>query len=489
MNEWTRLQRYVGYTEEDGRALGAVADLLTPRIAGITERFYEATLRDEQAAALFADMAQVDRLKGTLRRWIDELFRGPHDDAYRERRLNIGRVHVRIGMPHYYMFTAMNLLRDELVDALESLVDDPDLKARATRGMHKMLDLELSIMLGTYIEARERKELEDFRALIFTHIPVTVFFLDDARNVVADTALTPRLCLPGAAKGRALDDVLHPELIAAADLHARLDELTDAPGHQEIVLPRVDARVGDEVVSARFTIIDLHHSVARTLVYCEDLTDTVRGESRQRDAENLARLGTMAATVAHEIRNPLAGISSTIQVVSGSLEAGDPRKDPLDKVLQQVVRLGDLVGDLLNFARPIRVQLTRGPLLAAVTQGVRDADAAADRVSTIDGETDATVDPGLLAQVVLNLVQNAWQAGARTVRVTLKDARVQVVDDGPGVKQEDRARIFDPFMTTKVRGTGLGLSLAHRAVEEMGGQITLRGTAGGGATFELKFKS
>jgi signal transduction histidine kinase len=209
-------------------------------------------------------------------------------------------------------------------------------------------------------------------------------------------------------------------------------------------------------------------------VHLEDLTTVVDHEDRARNAENLASLGTMAASVAHEIRNPLAGISGVVQVVASSLPADDDRLPALIRVQEHIARLGELIGELLIFARPVTAAM--GPVdLRAVTDhavsvaraGV--ADSSGDVV--IEGEGHATGDAVLVAQVLQNLVMNALQAGATVVKVRISPARVDVVDNGPGIPPESRERVFQPFFTTKTRGTGLGLPMARRIAEAMQGRL------------------
>ena len=113
---------------------------------------------------------------------------------------------------------------------------------------------------------------------------------------------------------------------------------------------------------------------------------------------------------------------------------------------------------------------------------VRDEGHAA----VLEGAGRAHADGALLGQVILNLVQNAWQAGAKNVVVRIEDGRVLVLDDGPGVPAEHRTQVFEPFFTTKTRGTGLGLSIAKKIIEAMGGSLTLTTSPLGGAAFEAK---
>jgi two-component system, NtrC family, sensor histidine kinase HydH len=148
------LKTYVGFDEQASAMLAGVRDLLAPHFGPIIDDFY-ATIEAHPGArsAITGGAAQIQRLKGTLTRWIDELFRGPHDEAYCERRARIGRIHVLIDLPQAYMFTAMDRIRVRASDVLsEALADDPATLRRVHTALHQILDIELAIMLETYRE-------------------------------------------------------------------------------------------------------------------------------------------------------------------------------------------------------------------------------------------------------------------------------------------------------------------------------------------------
>jgi signal transduction histidine kinase len=145
---------YVGFDEDASAALRDAHPLVAPHFVAIVDDFY-ATIEahPDARAAISGGVAQIQRLKQSLLRWIDELFRGPHDDAYFERRARIGRMHVRIDLPQRYMFTAMDRIRVQTAAVLLAapVVDEPA-RTRMLTALHKVLDLELAIMLETYRE-------------------------------------------------------------------------------------------------------------------------------------------------------------------------------------------------------------------------------------------------------------------------------------------------------------------------------------------------
>jgi two-component system, NtrC family, sensor histidine kinase HydH len=156
------LKAYVAFTEGSSRLLRDAFPLLAPHVGRIIDDFY-ATIEAHPGArgAITGGAPQIERLKHTLRRWLEELFVGPHDEAYFERRARIGRMHVRIDLPQAYMFTAMNRIRIQATEALrESLLADPTRLQDTLVAMHQIMDMDLAIMLETYREdlmARNRR--------------------------------------------------------------------------------------------------------------------------------------------------------------------------------------------------------------------------------------------------------------------------------------------------------------------------------------------
>lgn len=238
----------------------------------------------------------------------------------------------------------------------------------------------------------------------------------------------------------------------------------------------------------------------------------IEGYHRQRldRAERLATLGELAASLAHEIKNPLAGIAGAVQVMADDLPGGDPRKEVMHEILSQVHRLDRTVHDLLAFARPgkpevapcdIHRVLDRVLLLLA-----ESPDAKSVRVvrGYQPGLPCIEADAKQLGQVFLNLILNAVQAmpggGQVTLQTILRDGHrgdgdgshrsssgveVAVTDTGPGIPPNILPDIFTPFVSTKRRGTGLGLSVSRRIVEDHGGWITAETEPGQGATFRV----
>ena len=256
-----------------------------------------------------------------------------------------------------------------------------------------------------------------------------------------------------------------------------------------------------------------------------DLTQTQRLQRELRLRERLASVGELAAGVAHEIRNPLAGISSSAQVLLTRFEPRDDRQKFCRVIIDQVDRLDRIITSLLKFARPPEPRLRQARLEDVVTKILElEADHLLEARIGVETKFAARmpalwIDPGLIEQVVLNLVVNAAQAmpsgGSLTIELgtaTRKDrpaertagrreedgvgngragtftiparriARLRVIDTGVGIPREVVPRLFDPFFTTKAAGTGLGLSISQSILQEHGGTISIASKEGRGTT-------
>jgi signal transduction histidine kinase len=361
---------YVGFTPASSAALREFHPVVQQHFEHIIDDFY-ATIEAHPRASkvIIGGKPQVARLKKTLVRWLDSVLLGPHDAAFVESHSRIGHVHVRIDLPQDLMFTAMNRIRQRVVEVADTeLADDPGRRRAVTGALDKILDLELAIMLDSY-----RDNLE----------------------------------------------------------------------------------------------------------------------GRMRASERLATIGQLAASIGHELRNPLGIIESSLFLVRHRLErAGvdDAGVDKhLDKIGLQVKICGKTITDLLELARsrPPRRQSIDVALLveyaaesAAMGDGVRVEREIPDGI-----RLDA--DPDQMRQVLSNLLGNASQAMGGQGRIWISAERreggvaLRVRDEGPGVPPEHRDQIFDALYTTKPKGTGLGLALCRRILEAHKGELSLEAHTGG----------
>ena len=275
-------------------------------------------------------------------------------------------------------------------------------------------------------------------------------------------------------------------------------------------------------------------SPARVLLVMRDLTQPRRMQQELRRNERLATLGQLSAGVAHEIRNPLAGIGTSAQVLLRRFEPRDERARFVSVILEEVGRLDRLVTNLLQYARPRTPELKPGQLADCVRRVIElstDSFAQAGVRVELDarpGLRPLWIDPDLVGQVLLNVTLNAVQAmpqgGALRYEVRLTRRRraprgpgrrvgdgperrasapaparvpvgaewiaiqqIRVTDSGAGIPRGVLAKLFDPFFSTKPRGSGLGLSICQTIMQEHGGSIEVASREGRGTTVLLDF--
>jgi two-component system sensor histidine kinase HydH len=269
------------------------------------------------------------------------------------------------------------------------------------------------------------------------------------------------------------------------------------------------ARIDLAANAADFLLVHARHNILVSLLSSVTLIlfaiyfvwsgrRTARLERRQLELQHLAHLGKMSAVLAHEIRNPLGTIKGFAQLAEE--QAGENVRALLTPVLGETARLEKLVNDLLLYGGPRepRKQPASWEQLASQLQ-IHAAEAIGDRPIRfeLNGNADSMeTDPDLLLQVLLNLVRNSVEAfgdssegEVRLVsrRLTNGGLAISVEDNGPGIPEGVRAKLFQPFITTKANGTGLGLSIARKLTEALGGRLEITPLAPHGTRARLVF--
>ncbi len=238
-----------------------------------------------------------------------------------------------------------------------------------------------------------------------------------------------------------------------------------------------------------------------SVVIAEAISETEDGEF-QKKIDRLVSLGELSAYVAHEIRNPLTGIRTTVQFVGSKFRPNDPRREDLEDVIKELDRIEQIITGLLMFARPPAARPQTCDIHAAVDKTLDmlelqlgEAQVRLEREYAED-LPQVEVDPELMQQVFLNLCLNAVQAmpeggqlmvstAVRRYRTRRSMVDISFRDTGVGIPRELMEKIFDPFFTTRSMGTGLGLPISVQIVREAGGVITAKNNPNGGATLRV----
>ncbi|TXD38176.1 PAS domain-containing protein [Lujinxingia vulgaris] len=366
----------------------------------------------------------------------------------------------------------------------------------------------LAERLGEATEALERRDidLQELRALnehILSSLSSGLLTVDGRGNVIfmnraaeEITAWTSEQVL-----GRALSD-LFPNLANAA-----LGPSPNKDPRLESTFIRPDGRE----VHLGFSVSPLRNSESREvgrIIIFQDLSDIRKLEEQMKRSERLAAVGQLSAAIAHEIRNPLASISGSVEMLRADESIDAENEILMDIVLREVDRLNALITDFLAYCQPRPLRTERRDLRELLDELLHlyRSQAERDRIQldvdlvTGPGPVEAMIDAEALRQILWNLLINAGDAVRglpaedRQVRVELRPSAlssqpawlIAIEDSGAGVAQDLRDRIFEPFFTTKDHGTGLGLATNFRLAESHGGRISVEAPAHlKGARFEL----
>jgi len=254
---------------------------------------------------------------------------------------------------------------------------------------------------------------------------------------------------------------------------------------------------------------DRHGHFVGTILLLRDIKHRRELEEDLKRADRLVLIGTLAAGLAHEIRNPLGGIKGAAQLLRRSADGNSSMREYTDIMIREVDRVDQLIEQLLDLSRP--AQLTLAPVnIHEILEDVLllEGQTVGDRDIQIRKRFDPSLPPirgdrAQLTQVFLNLVKNAFQAMERSGTLTIttrvetdyhirgqdtgpnRFIWVDLADEGGGIREEDLAHIFSPFFTTKINGTGLGLATCYRIIKEHGGTIRVESTEGKGSTFKV----
>jgi PAS domain S-box-containing protein len=307
--------------------------------------------------------------------------------------------------------------------------------------------------------------------------------------------------------GRPYTEVLrhHPDIVRVL---ASAFELASLPNRADLRLKPTDKVIGYTLSLVR----DDDGEAIGAALFFKDLTHVEQLEERERLRDRLAAVGEMAATVAHEIKNPLAGIEVLAGLLKRQLADNGEALSLVSEIINEAKMANAIVQEVLDFVRPVRLEIERTSLLDALQNAVTVADGKVRRGQiAVKLDVPPEIPPikgdrHQLTQVFANLFINAYEAleGRGTVAIVARlhhDADdgallpdglepvptviVEVFDDGPGVASELTDKIFNPFFTTKPQGSGLGLAIVRKIVDAHEGRIDMTSAPGRGTSFRV----
>lgn len=295
--------------------------------------------------------------------------------------------------------------------------------------------------------------------------------------------------------GRHAGEVLPPQLEWVA---------SQAGGHRQVLEKEIDCPLKDGMVIPLDIIISSLRADDGTLlgniVLFRDLSEIQDLKDEVERSRRLASLGKLAAGIAHEIRNPLSSIKGFATYFKERYRDVPADQETADIMIHEVERLNRVIGQLLDFARPVSIQKrpTDVPELLRQSLKLVEADAARKKIRVAleipPSENNVSIDPDRIKQVLLNLYLNALEAMSEggTLTVAARDDAlgmfdIVIGDTGEGISKEDLAHVFDPYFTRKPSGTGLGLAIVHKIMESHGGEVHVESARGKGTTVRLSF--
>ncbi|MDR2943164.1 MAG: PAS domain S-box protein [Treponema sp.] len=354
------------------------------------------------------------------------------------------------------------------------------------------------------LDAVQRKELLvsavgeiNLLETVLDSMDVGVLVCDAKNNLVMANKFAQRLFPMNLGEGVQLWEALKDEEIVGFFKNILLNR--EKVNDYEINIEQQDRK---KLLSINVVPLVQEKRITGTLIYIEDITEKRRGEARLRRAENLASLTTLAAGVAHEIKNPLGSISIHLQLLQKAfakkIKTHDSKIEKYFNVLKEEVnRLNLIVVDFLFAVRPMTLDLREGDINKLISQMIEFVRYELEQAKIMCLlELDEKL-PGILfderymKQALLNLVKNAQAAMPKGGILTIatkqvdNDIRILFSDTGVGISEENLSKIFEPYFTTRESGTGLGLTQVFKIIREHKGEISVSSKEGEGTDFEI----
>ncbi|MCX7809086.1 MAG: protoglobin domain-containing protein, partial [Deltaproteobacteria bacterium] len=318
------ITHYVRFSPALSQKITRCKDLVFPQLARVSEIFYERVREHEEAHAVFQNEAQIDRLRVSLVQWLKDLFRGPHDDAHFVRTAQVGKVHVKIGLPARYMVTGMSVLRTELTQILlrENQID-------AAQALSLLLDVELGVMVDAYwshfkerIQAmikwrgNEKQEERDELIDALDGLGIVVLGLDKDNRIAYANLEAERIT------GYKVEELIGlpcESLLPSGEIN-RIGPQEQQHSFRHLTTTLLTRSGRSREVRPHLVPVKEGLRGLQKVIGLLDMTEEIEWQKRTHQAERLAAVGRLAAGLAHEIRNPLNGAHLHLMVLERILK-------------------------------------------------------------------------------------------------------------------------------------------------------------------------
>ena len=484
---------YILITDHNGKILAHNQPMLIGRMheenldyAAIDERIQSRQITRSDGKPVFE----------VYRRFIPSQSRG----LFRHRRMTPEDMLLSHMFPENYQQPAITIF--------VGLDMDPIVKTMRESTKQSILNAVILLLIGfsgiisiivayNYRVARANlSRIKAFSDSIVENIPVGLLFISESGRIVTMNNACEKMlrisCLESVSRYAA--DILPPQLVALSQ---------EALRSSEILIREIDVPVQGKNMLFETSASVLHDDDGHFLGYIillRDITEIRHLKREMQRKERLASLGSLAAGVAHEIRNPLSSIKGFATYFKERYKDVPEDKDTAEIMIREVERLNRVIGQLLEFARPMNVQQrtidVNGILrhsLGMIRKQAASQGITIDAQDLADEPVYAYIDQDRIGQVLLNVYLNAIEAmtngGVLKIWIEKDEVNdtiaINVSDTGCGIPGADIGRVFDPYFTTKQSGTGLGLAIVHKIVEAHGGQVKIASTEEKGTTVSL----
>ncbi len=505
IQRYRQLQHFVRWSEEDRARIETIARIVAPHFPALIDDFYTVIGEHPDACQVITGgQEQIERLKTSLCTWLRELFGGVYDEDYVEHRSLVGRRHVAIGLDQVYTNAAISRLRSGMTAILCDHWNGTPQDLIGTIGaLNKLLDLDLAIIEDAYegehvhrLKMAERTRMKnalhqekEFSERLLEQAQAIVLVLDVQGGIIRYNSYMEELTgvRHQEVKGKSWFDTFIPP--------REQDRLRDV--FHETVTRSETSRAVSSIMThmgrerriswSSKTLKNVNGETVAVLSVGQDITDLNQAQQRALQAERLAGIGQMSTGLAHESRNALQRIQACAEMLELEVEGNAEAMDLVRRIKLAQDHMHRLFDEVRGYAAPVNLDCS-GCHLGSIWRESWEIlmpqweDRIAELVeNTSDVPLQLTGDHFRLVQLFRILFENALAACSDPVRIEIsccpivlaahRALRISIRDNGPGLNQEQQERIFEPFYTTKTKGTGLGMAIAQRIVEAHEGKI------------------